>query len=92
MGRNTISRYLGYLDSIGIITYNRQVAEENRMDKGYIPVDCYDKDMNFIKTYPSISHVGKELGLSDTSQISKVCRGKAKSAYGFIFKYSSPNN
>ena len=52
------------------------------------PVDQYDLQGNFIKTWNSIKEAGKILNISD-GQISNVCRNKKrrKTAGGYIFKY-----
>ena len=47
----------------------------------------YDKDMNIIKIWDSISQVNKELKI-DISCISKVCQGKRKTAGGYIWRYA----
>ena len=49
-------------------------------------VDQFSKKGEFIKTWPSIMQVERELGI-DNSSISKCCKGKNKSAGKFIFKY-----
>ena len=52
------------------------------------PVLQYDKDMNFIKKYNSISEAVEETGC-DRSAIIKVCQGKQKTSLSFIWKYES---
>lgn len=49
-----------------------------------IPVLQYSMDGEFIKEWPGQIDVLKELGIN---HISSVCKGKAKSAGGFIWKY-----
>jgi predicted DNA-binding protein YlxM (UPF0122 family) len=46
----------------------------------------YDKDMNFIREWDSISMVTKKLGIGGNS-ITSCCKGKYKSAGGYIWKY-----
>jgi len=48
------------------------------------PVLQYDLDNNFIKEWESIASVVRELKIHN---ISKVCKGVAKTAGGFIWKY-----
>lgn len=50
----------------------------------------YDLNMNFIKEWDSISSASKELGIGGNS-ITTCCRGIAKSAGGFIWKYKNDN-
>lgn len=47
----------------------------------------YDLDENLIKIWDCISDIERELNFS-RSNISKVCKGKQKTAYGFIWKYT----
>jgi len=49
-----------------------------------IPVLQYEKDGTFIKEWKSGTHVVRELGIY---HISSVCKGNAKTAGGFIWKY-----
>lgn len=59
----------------------------NRMGYGKpIPILQYDLNNNFIKEYPSIMQVKKQLGYS-AGNICQCCKGKIKQAYGFIWKY-----
>lgn len=48
----------------------------------------YTKDGEFVTAYPSMNEAGRSVGVTG-GMISRVCRGKAKSAAGFIFKFSS---
>lgn len=46
----------------------------------------FDKNMNFIASYPSTHEAGRQLSINP-SRINGVCRGNRKSTHGFIFKY-----
>lgn len=50
------------------------------------PVLQFDLDGNFLYEYPSITDARIK---TKTSKISDVCRGKAKTAGGFIWKYKN---
>lgn len=52
-----------------------------------IPVLCFNKDNQLIKEYNSINEAAKELGLSNGSSIIQCCKGKQKTAKGYIWKY-----
>ena len=58
------------------------------------PVNQYDLSGNYIKTFPSSSDAAIALGKLTTtsrgasSHISDVCKGKRKTAYGYIWKYA----
>ncbi len=47
-------------------------------------VEQYDKDLNYIKTYNSITEAERECNVL---HIKKVCDGKQKTAGGYIWKY-----
>lgn len=50
-------------------------------------VEQYTKDGIFLKSFPSISDAARE-NCCDVSNISKVLRGKIKTAYGFVWRYA----
>lgn len=52
-----------------------------------IPVNQYDKSGNLIQTFKSLYDADKLLGVSYTS-ICKCCRGKLKSAGGYVWRYA----
>ena len=49
-------------------------------------VEQYDLSGNLIKSWNSITEAGEYLGI-DKSHIVKCCKGKAKTAYVYIWKY-----
>lgn len=53
-------------------------------------VNKYDKNMNFIKEYPSIRNASK-LNNIHVSNISKCCKHKVFSAGGFVWRYKGDN-
>lgn len=50
------------------------------------PVDRYDKDGNYIDSYPSIKSASETLKIH-RSTISKVCYGKGTTAGGYVWKF-----
>ena len=50
----------------------------------------YDKDNKLIKKYDSVSTASKSTGIHTTS-ISNACKGNAKTAGGYIWKYAEDN-
>lgn len=50
------------------------------------PIIQYDKQGNFIEEWPNALTANKILGI-DRSDISMVCRGRGRTAGGFIWKY-----
>jgi len=57
-----------------------------RSAKNGIPILQYDLDNNLIKEWPSTKIASLELKI-DNGQICSVCKGKGKSAGGYIWKY-----
>lgn len=56
-------------------------------------VDAYDpKTGELVKHYDSIADANRALGKEGTGNISAVCRGRGKTAYGFIWRYTTPQD
>ena len=55
--------------------------------QGRKKVAQYSLDGNLIQIYESITDAAKQTGQKSSSNISQVCKGKAKTAGGFIWKY-----
>ena len=54
---------------------------------GYKKVVQYDKDMNFIKVWDSMSDIKREINIP-ISCVSKCCRGIQKNACGYVWKFA----
>ena len=80
------SRYLKRVDDKrGIHMKGRKLTEEHKRNIGLggsKAVYQFDKDMNFIREYNSISETG-------IVNVSQVCLGKRKTAAGFKWKYKN---
>lgn len=63
-------------------TRNQRAGEKHRH-----PVDMYDLEKQFIKHFESATQCAKELGIC-LENITRVCKGKRKTAKGYIFKFS----
>ena len=50
------------------------------------PIQQYDKNGNYIKTFSSVKQASIEIG-GESTNIVKCARGKIKSAYGYRWKY-----
>lgn len=48
----------------------------------------YTKDGVFITAFKSASEAGRAVGLKNGDLVCRVCKGKAKTAKGFIFKFA----
>lgn len=57
----------------------------HKRSKFMIPVDKFDRDGNYIRTYNTIIEASKDCGVSNT-QIYKVLLGKLNQTGGFVFK------
>lgn len=82
---NTLGKYKEY--------YWRLFRGDSKIQKkDYIcgtSVDQYTLDGDYIRTFPSMSAAVRFIGAHNSSNISACCRGKCKSAYGFIWKYKN---
>ena len=62
----------------------------------YKPVNQYSLEGEYLNSYASITVAAKSIKTSNSrsrvSNISACCSGKAKSAYGFIWRYKSNEN
>lgn len=60
-------------------------------EKRLVRCEKYDLDNNFIEKYDSIKDACLSIGKDPTkcsTKITRCCRGKSKTAYGYIWKYS----
>lgn len=71
-------------------THNERVAKSLTNGITSKPIIQYDLDGNFIQEYPSMHEAARCLGLKQGG-ISMCCRGIAKTAYGFVWKYKNDN-
>jgi len=55
------------------------------------PINQYDMNGNFIKTYPSILNASKINNYGE-SKIINVCKGRSESAYGYKWEYANKEN
>lgn len=88
IGLDTVSRILR---DNQVETLTAQTVTQQKMGK---PVNQYDLKGNYIQTYPSSSDAAVALGKLTTtsrgasSHITDVCKGKRKTAYGYMWKYA----
>ena len=64
---------------------SRPIGEKSVNAKGVIQYDIHG---NKIKEYGAISTAGKENDLPNPYNITACCRGKLKTAYGYIWRYA----
>ena len=85
--------YLGRIlreNGFNTIEHSHQLS----IQKNGIIVNQYDKQGNYIKTFPSAAQALGEVSPNTTSKsggvshILDVCRGKRKTAYGYIWRFS----
>jgi hypothetical protein len=69
---------------------NYKASKEKLSKKLSKPIDQFDLQGNFIKTWSSAIQAEKELNYSPGG-ISACCRGKQKKAFGFIWKFKEIN-
>lgn len=69
---------------------NRQKKCRQSSLKHYKPVYQMDMDGNIIKRWECMNDAMRALSI-DSTQISRVCKGKNCTAGGFIWRYAEPN-
>lgn len=74
-----------YNTNYGTAQERRVKKLTNRKDQSK-PVLQYDKNGIFVKEYPSIMDAERNTGVNH-QHIGKVCKGKLKSARGYVWKY-----
>lgn len=75
------------LNSFGIDSHiRRSRATKESLKKRQKPVIQYSKEMNYINKYPSLREASRQTKI-DERDIGKVCKGRRKTAGGYIWKY-----
>jgi len=69
---------------------NKEVAEKIA-EKNRVPILCYDKNMIFIKEYPSVISASKDLNIFG-SNISRCLKNENATAKGYKFRYKEKSN
>ena len=62
----------------------------SKIEKQSIPILQFTKDGTFVKEWQSSHEAGRSLGISP-SHICQCCKGRLKSAGGFVWRYASPS-
>lgn len=78
------------INNLRKITISKNVQSayyQQKTNSNIKPVSQFDKENNFIATFPSSREAGRQLNL-DSSSIIKCCKGKLKTVGGYIFKYA----
>ena len=76
------------LNNLSLVTHRENMNWGSLPEKFAKHILQYDKNGNFIKEWPSIKSIQRELGIS-ISHISKCANGKKKSAYGFVWVFKN---
>ena len=67
----------------------RRSQTEIKTKKGGKRVYQFDLENNLLKIWNNQLEIKKELGISQTNNISNCCNGKRKSAYGYKWRYEN---
>ena len=73
--------WVSHKENCNFGTRNERIAKANSK-----PVAQYIKDGELVKTWSSLTEIGKQTGFS-IGNISQAANGKYKQAYGYIWKY-----
>lgn len=63
-------------------------SEEVNIAKNGLIINQYDLYNNYIQSFPSAHAAANSLGKKGVSHITDVCKGKRKTAYGYIWKFA----
>ena len=74
------------LENLNLMTCKENTNYGTRNERISKPVLQFDLNDNFIKEYPSLTQVERELGFGQ-GNICNCCKGRCKTAYGYIWKY-----
>jgi hypothetical protein len=90
---NNLPENLEWCDAKYNRNYGKSIEKQAKKIRGResekrVPVEQYTLSNDFVAWFPSIAIAAKEVNGS-TGAISAVCKGKRKSAYGYIWKYCS---
>lgn len=80
------------IDKMEPILENKPTMAKNKRGGVNSPdgVDAYDPATGeLVKHYTSIAEANRALGKEGTGNISAVCRGRGKTAYGYIWRYTT---
>lgn len=64
-------------------------SEEVNIAKNGLIINQYDLYNNYIQSFPSAHAAANSLGKKGVSHITDVCKGKRKTAYGFIWRFAN---
>ena len=78
------------VDNLEFCTHQYNMNYGTRTEKTQKPILQFSKTGEFIKKWYGVREVGRKLGF-DSSCISKCCKGKYRTAYGFIWRYEEIN-
>ena len=70
----------------------KPLHSKEHIKKMYKPVLQFDLQNNFIKEWDSAKEAAIAMGRPKSDDIGAVCRGKQKTAYGFIWKFKLEQN
>ena len=74
------------LENLNLMTCKENTNYGTRNERISKPVLQFDLNDNFIKEFPSAMQVERELGFGQ-GNICNCCKGRCKTAYGYIWKY-----
>lgn len=86
ISHNMMGYYLRKGASFGWCDYDGRKAQYSQ---AYLKIKKYTLDETFVKEYDSLKNIREQDNYTNAqlSKISEVCRGKRKTAYGYIWKY-----
>ena len=80
-------RFVNDCNDIGEYEIDKERYKTRKNNVPTKSVNCYTKDMIFVKNYKSITEANNELNISN-GKITEVCKGRRKTAGGYIWRYA----
>jgi len=87
----TRERLLKHLAEISDKNRGRKMPREavqKTIEAHSIPVLQYDKKLNFVNRFSSLNDAARAIGASENTLISRVCKKKSYTAYGFYWRHA----
>ena len=82
-----------YDDTVKIVLQQNNIptlsSQEVNIAKNGLVINQYDLQNNFICSFPSAHAAANSLNKKGVSHITDVCKGKRKTAYGFIWRFAN---
>lgn len=81
------NKHNNHVSNLEWCTHQYNINYGSRTEKTQKPVMQFNKAGVLLATYKGLNEIKKALKIKNISNISDVCKGKRKSAYGYVWKF-----